>query len=128
MRQFEIRLAQQRVTGEIQRRRARTAVAEAELPVPDEVVDPTPRSKIRISNLVLAHNADKLHVGLIRKIFVHANFCTNRNPGTARNFETDVVDQNNEMRVAGGDSTPTTSTPSISLSVCGLNSVHPCPS
>ena len=85
------------------RLRAIAAVAEAELPVPEEVVGPTPRSKMRISISLLIDDADKLDIGLVGEIGMDADFCANDLPRLACNGEVGVVDDDHEVRVAGGD-------------------------
>ena len=47
--------------------RAMAAVAEAELPVPEEVVGPTPRSKMRISISRALMTRNEFNVGLVRE-------------------------------------------------------------
>jgi len=60
------------LSGETQRRNASTVVAAARVPVPEEAVGPTPRSKMRISISRSLQDADKLDVGLLREVAMHA--------------------------------------------------------
>ena len=64
----------------MQRRKASAAVAAAELPVPEEQVGPTPRSKMRIS-IWFAHDAHKLDVGVVRE---NRDACKFRRRGPAQ--------------------------------------------
>ena len=68
------------------------AVAEAELPVPEEVVGPTPRSKMRISISRSLKDAHELHVGLVRKVGMGADFCADGLPCLAGDGEGRIVD------------------------------------
>ncbi len=85
------------------RRKASAAVAEAELPVPEEVVGPTPRSKMRISisrSLTMRTNSTLVW---LRKIAVDADFRADGLPGFAGDGEVRIVDQDDKVRIAGGD-------------------------
>ncbi len=79
------------------------AVAEAELPVPEEVVGPTPRSKMRISISVRADDAQKFDVGLVRKVGMNADLRADFLPCLAGHGELRIVHHDDEMRIAGGD-------------------------
>ena len=87
------------VSGETQRRNASAAVAAAALPVPDEVVGPTPRSKMRTSiscSLRIRTNSTLVWLGKSRWPQTGADGL----PGFAGNRKFGVFDQNDEMRIA----------------------------
>src|SRR5580658_6842924 len=54
-------------------------------------------------DLVLAHDAHKFHVGLLQKIAVLADLSADHLPGFARDGEGNIVDQDDEVRIAGNN-------------------------
>ncbi len=84
------------VSGETQRRKASAAVAAAEVPVPEDVVGPTPRSKMRTSISCSLSDADKFGVCLVGKIAMRADFGADALPGSARNSEICIFNQDDE--------------------------------
>ena len=91
------------LSGETQRRNASTAVAAAELPVPEEVVGPTPRSKMRISisrSLTMRTNSTLVCCGKSRCVQISAPMV---GPGFAGDGEFRIFGQDDKVRIAGGD-------------------------
>jgi len=79
------------------------AAAEAELPVPEEVVGPTPRSQMRISisvGLTMRTNSTLVWCGKIR---MHADLRADSLPRLPSHRKLRVVHHDDEVRVAGGD-------------------------
>ena len=85
-------------------------------PVPDEVVGPTPRSKMRIS-ISPGHDAHKLDVGLVGKIGVDADFRANVLPRIPGDEKFRVIDQNHKMRIPVETAIPSTARPSARITV-----------
>ncbi len=91
------------VSGETQRRNASTAVAAAEAAGSGRGGWPYAALEDANLDLALAHNAHKFHVGLLRKIAMHANLRADGLPGFAGNGEFRIFDQDDKVRIAGGD-------------------------
>ena len=90
-------------SGETQPFKASAAVAEALLPVPEDVVGPTPRSKMLISIARRAQDVDEFDVGLMREIPMHADLGADLPPGPAVDGKLRIVDHDDEVGIAGVD-------------------------
>ena len=91
------------MSGEMQRRSASAAVAAAEVPVPEEVVGPTPRSKMRISisrSLTMRTNSTLVWCGKSGWTQISAPMVCQGLPSTVNSA---IVDEDDEVRIAGGD-------------------------
>ncbi len=115
------------VSGEMQRRNASTAVAAAEVPVPEEVVGPTPRSKMRISisrSLTMRTNSTLVWCGKSGCTQISAPMVCQGLPPTAKSGLSTTM---TKCGLPVETSTPTISEPSVSLSVCGVKLGTPMP-
>jgi hypothetical protein len=87
----------------MQRRNARAAVAAAEVPVPDEVVGPTPRSKMRISISCSLTTRTNSTLVLLGKIAMRVDLRAESHPSALTDGEVRLFDEDDEVRIAGGD-------------------------
>ena len=80
-----------------------TAAAEAQVPVPEDVVGPTPRSKIRISTSSAWTMRTKRTLICFGNCLVKANLAAEFLPAASMRAKILIVHHDDEMRIAHGD-------------------------